>query len=303
VTAYLPKRLLVDVTTRSLIDLDKLNGASPHPVELVTESDVIRANRWATSPDVTAFVVDDSVGEPAAVELFGRLRQDGNGIPFVYVSRKPAVLSCFGAFLPDLLLHPPINYKVLVARLDELLGATEFSPVMVDVATKRIVATMARAFVPNAEVHLIRYRACRRPVHEVNATIPLCGEAISGHLSVSASPEMLRRMYDRMVPRKSPPSDRMLEDLVGEISNQLLGGLKRVLATGGIDFALGMPMMYTGSSCPFRYQSRRGSLLLYIRGDDPADQIAVDLTLDSVRKGYEEPSEVDLRQTGELSFL
>lgn len=300
---YVPQRLLVEVTARSLIELDKLNEASSHPFELATESTVTAGGRWATSPDVTAFVVDDSVGEADAAELFRRLQQDGNGVPFVYVSREPAVLSCFGPFLPDLLLRPPINYDVLIARLDELLSAAAFGDVMVDVATKGIVATMARAFIPSAEVHMLRYRACQRPVHEINATIPLCGEAISGHLSVSAPADMLRRLYHRMVPRKAPPSDRMLEDLVGEMSNQLLGGLKGVLTMGGIDFALGIPMMYTGLNCPVRYRSRSGSLLLYIRGNDRADEVAVDLALDSVRKGYDESNEADARETGELAFL
>jgi len=300
---HVPKRLLVEMTARNVIDLDKLNESCAHPFELVTESNVFAASRWTTSPDVTAFIVDSSVGEVAAVELFRRLQQDSSGVPFVYVSHESAVLSCFGPLLPDLILRSPINYEVLLARLDELLGSPAFSEIMIDVATKGIVATMARAFIPNAEIHALRFRACQHPVHEINATIPLCGEAISGHVSVSASPDTLKRLYHRMVPHRPPPSGRMLEDLVGEMSNQLLGGLKGVLTTGGIDFALGIPMMYTGSSCPVRYRCRSGSILQYIRGSDPADEVAVDLALYSVRKGYEESEATGTPETGELAFL
>jgi CheY-specific phosphatase CheX len=298
-----PKRLLVEVSPQRLVDVDELDAACPHPFEVESVTNAFAASRWIESPYLTALVVDQSVGEAAAVELFRRLQNDGNGVPFVYVSTEPVVLGRFGAVLPDLILRPPVNHDILAARLDELLGAAAFNDIIIDVATRGLVDAVSSSFIPNAQLREVRFRACQIPVYEINATIPLCGEAISGRLSVSAPATTLRRLYCRMLPNRRAPNERHLEDLVGEMSNQLLGGLKRVLTSGGIDFALGVPMMYTGSSCPVRYRTRSGSLLLRIEGGDSTDEIAIDLALDSVRKGYEESVEDDAPPTGEVAFL
>jgi CheY-specific phosphatase CheX len=297
-----PKCLLIEVAAERRIDVDVLNASSRHPFEVEWQTSVFAAQRCADAHHVAAFVVDDSFGEAAAVELFRRLQRGGNNVPFVYVSSKPAVLSRFGAVLPDMILRPHVNHDVLVARLDELLGSAAFDGI-VDVVTDGVAATLSRTFIPDARIEERRFRAGQTPVHEVNATIPLCGESISGRLSVSATADTLARIYRRLLPGRPAPDARILEDLVGEVSNQLLGGLKQVLVGGGIDFALGVPMMYTGSDCPVRYRSRTGSLLMYVRSPEPMDEIAIDLALDSMHAGYRAATGDDRLETGEVAFL
>jgi CheY-specific phosphatase CheX len=298
-----PKSLLVEVTNSGLIDIDLLNESSAQRYELETEATIADALRWIDAPHVTAFIVDDSLGQNAAVELFHRLQETRSTMPFVYVPTETPVLSSFGAVLPDLMLRRPVNHALLVSRIDEILSFRSFNDVIIDVLSDCVLASVSRSFLPDAQLHALRFRASQVPLYGINATIPLCGEGISGHLSVSASEETLRRLYGRMLPDKPAPSTRLLEDLVGEMSNQLLGGVKQMLTGGGVDFALGVPMMYTGMSCPVRYRSRSGSLLLEIHSPDTTDEIAIDLALDSMRQDYVRADEGLGPETGELAFL
>lgn len=298
-----PTSLLVEVTEGGLIDIERLNESSAQRYELESEATVEDALRWIDAPHVTAFIVDDSLGQNAVVELFHRLQQTRSAMPFVYVPKETPVLSSFGAVLPDLVLRRPVNLALLVTRIEEILSFCSFNDVIIDVLTHCVLASVSRSFLPNAQLSALRFRASQVPIYGINATIPLCGEGISGHLSVSASEETLRRVYRRMLPQKSAPSSRMLEDLVGEMSNQLLGGVKQMLTGGGVDFALGVPMMYTGSSCPVRYRSRSGSLLLEIHAPDTTDEIAIDLALDSMRQDYVRAEEGLGPETGEVAFL
>jgi CheY-specific phosphatase CheX len=298
-----PKSLLVEVTENGIVDPDLLDGVAAQHYEIETESTIEGALSWLDAPHVTAFVVDDSLGQSAAVGFFHRLQEARSTMPFVYVPNETPVLSSFGAVLPDLMLRRPVNHALLVNRIDDILSFRSFNDVLIGVLTDSLLGTIAGSFIPDARLTELRFRASQIPLHAINATIPLCGEGISGHLSVSATEETLRRLYRRMLPDKHAPSSRMLEDLVGEMSNQLLGGVKQVLTGGGVDFALGVPMMYTGSSCPVRYRSRSGSLLLEIHAPDTTDRIAVDLALDSMRQDYVRADEGLGPETGELAFL
>jgi CheY-specific phosphatase CheX len=165
------------------------------------------------------------------------------------------------------------------------------------------VEVLSEGFLVDPRLEGVCFRGWARPLSEVNATIPLCGPTISGRLSASVAPEVARRIYQRMLPTEPEPSERTLQDLVGEMCNQVLGGLKRALARHGVDFAVGVPMMWSGTGCPARYRSLAGSTLLTVADRDTQDRVRVDLTLDSLVGEYVQATDGVECATGELAFL
>ena len=300
------ERLVVLVSERAIFNQADVEAAAQRGLRFEQVKDSTRAEEFVESPYVTAWLVDESVGESNAASLFSLLDADRSTVPFAYVSSRDVALSVFGTVLPDLVLPDDITVAEFEARLDPLLTTDAFADALMDAVRGCVAGCVADSFIPDGVVRAMNFRGGQRPVHGFNATIPMCGPAVSGRLSVSADPFTLAAVYRRMIPSSARPTERNLEDLVGEISNQLTGALKRTMASGGLDFALGVPMMFTGSVCPVRYRSRCGSVLFEIGAEDGTQAIVVDLALDAVRKPFEvaeTDEDDDFAETGELAFL
>lgn len=296
--------LLVVVSKERIIDADALNAVSDDTFEVIEVSDTLAASALlSSSSNACAWVVHESMEAEEAAELFANVDSQGVGMPLLYVTKEGGILSGFGTVLPDVVLDAPLDPADLVRNISGLLSRDVFSRTLLDVITDNVTRTISDSFIPDASVDKIWFRAGHAPMHLVNATIPFCGPAVSGRISVSTSTDTLKSVYARLVPDTPEVVHRVLEDLVGEMANQILGGLKRGMSAGGIDFALGVPMMYTGDKCPVRYRTRNGSTLLRVHGQKNAsEEIAVGLSLDSVRKDYEATDEDEV-ETGELAFF
>lgn len=301
------RSVLFVVTKDPFITVEELNAdpASTDEYDVQFASDVELAGQWASSPYVAAWVVHDSIGDTAAATLFGKLDELRNDVPFVYLSGRGELLHGFGTVLPDAVLQRDSSAQIILSRLRDLWARDMFSDTVV-AAVVKCFSDSTVEFIADAELHRLRLRAGDMPVHTVNAVIPFCGPAVNGRLSVSASPETLQEIRRALLPNCSSGSGRMLEDLVGEISNRILGTLKRSFSAGGVELASGVPMMYTHSSCPVRYRGRNGSLLVQLRSAGvPLHEIAIGFALDSIREVLEvvDENEDDTLQTGAVSFL
>lgn len=74
----------------------------------------------------------------------------------------------------------------------------------------------------------------------IQSVISLGGE-VTGWLLVGGSEEHLKRIYQRMFPGSNGVTDADMVDLLGEIGNRTLGGIKNQLRQLGIDSTLGVP--------------------------------------------------------------
>lgn len=300
-----PLRSLLAILSKkkNIISPSELNAASRDEFELHEIDNLEDAERWLASPLVGAWIVHESIGEKDAAALFASLDRHRNDVPLVYVAGDGGLLSGFGMVLPDVVISDPIDHADLAHKVAELLSRGLLTDVLMDVVKESMTKIVQQAFIPDAELKQAWFRAGHVPVFAVNATIPFCGPAVSGRISVSVGTEALKSIYSRLVPSAPRVSIRVLEDLVGEMSNQILGGLKRSTSAGGLDFAIGVPMMYTGSTCPVRFRTRSGSMLLrWGSAENSCEELAVGLSLDSVRKDYKATGEAEA-ETGELAFF
>ncbi len=298
------RRLLIVVSNQACIQVDKLNAVSEDHYEIRQVKDIESAFKWVASPYVAACIVHASIGDSHAAEFFGRLNQERSEVPLLYLASDVALLSGFGTVLPEAVVHEPVDHASLSLRISEMLSCDVLAGALLDVTIDSLMRTVTESFIPDATADPLRLRAGQVPVHAINATLPFCGPSVSGRITLSANPQTIERVYSRLLPSRSRVTTRELEDLLGEMSNQLLGGLKRVMSAGGLDFALGVPMMYTGPVCPVRFRSRRGAVLLNLRGTEhPTDRLAVGLSLNAVRREFERGVSNDDAEAGELAFF
>ncbi|TPV93923.1 MAG: chemotaxis protein CheX [Myxococcales bacterium FL481] len=300
------QRLLIVASTEIQLEASELERATGHQFEIRRVDSVDAARQHFASPYATAWLVDDSLGEGAETELFADLKDVNDCVPFIYVDPSSKPLSGFGPDLPDQVVRSTHDHADLMERIDEILRARVFEPQLAQAITEAAKATIRDSFVPDAELRGSWLRAGQQPVHEVNSTIPFCGPHVSGRLSVSGSRSTLTRIYEATVPGAVAPRDRTLEDLVGEISNQVLGGIKRNLGAGGLDLSIGVPLVYSGPACPVRYRTRSGSLLLHVGGERAPDCLSLDVSFDSLRRSYDPSASLDDDDgaaTGVLAFL
>jgi CheY-specific phosphatase CheX len=87
------------------------------------------------------------------------------------------------------------------------------------------------------------------------AIIGYAGEGVAGSLCLSTS-------HDCLTELAKLGNTQMSEDWLGELSNQLLGRVKRRLAPHGASFSLGTPVVITGERLRLTQNIRKNKALL-----------------------------------------
>jgi CheY-specific phosphatase CheX len=95
---------------------------------------------------------------------------------------------------------------------------------------------------------------------EVNAYLPFSGPRVSGHVVVSTSIGDLTSAYRNLFPRNKFPGQDDLEDLLGEIANQVVGHIKRCIQLEGTDCRMGLPHFLRGQAASLRHKVGAPSL-------------------------------------------
>ncbi|HEY5960710.1 MAG TPA: chemotaxis protein CheX [Polyangiaceae bacterium] len=137
---------------------------------------------------------------------------------------------------------------------------------------------------------------------EVNALIGFAGEGLSGHLVLSASIESMRALHSRANPQDHPAQYDDLEDLLGEMTNRIMGATKRVFETRALSFNLRTPSFVRGRQA--RYRNQGGSTSLAIEFRDDNQHLRLEFSIDRLPGEALAPySEDRVVETGQIHFL
>jgi CheY-specific phosphatase CheX len=93
---------------------------------------------------------------------------------------------------------------------------------------------------------------------EVSAMIPFAG-GIAGHLLVGMTRANATALHDVLVPGTRPARVDHLEDLVGELCNQILGRINAFFAEHGVSVHHGTPIFMRAAGSTLRYPGRQPS--------------------------------------------
>ena len=137
---------------------------------------------------------------------------------------------------------------------------------------------------------------------EVNALLHFSGEGISGHLILSASHDNARTLYRRFSSSEAEPAYDELEDLLGEITNRVLGRAKEVFESRALACKLDTPSFIRGSDAYFRSAGSSPSLAVEFGAKDAL--LLVEFCINRMNaKPAVSNEDVQFSATGEITFL
>lgn len=137
---------------------------------------------------------------------------------------------------------------------------------------------------------------------EVNALLHFSGEGLSGHLILSASHENACKLYRRFSPGESEPQYDEIEDLLGEITNRVLGRAKEVFESRALPCKLDTPSFIRGSDAYFRGAGSSPSLAVEFGAKDAL--LMVEFCINRMdAKPAVSSEEVKFLGTGDITFL
>lgn len=91
---------------------------------------------------------------------------------------------------------------------------------------------------------------------DVTGLIGMTGEQARGSLALTFSEQAILDISRRMLGEESQTIDATVTDLVGEITNMVTGGAKRLLADKGYHFNLAIPAVVSGKNHRIIHQTR-----------------------------------------------
>ena len=99
-------------------------------------------------------------------------------------------------------------------------------------------------------------------LNAVNALIFFTGDALAGHVILSGSLADLTLAHRTQFSRIQFPGQDDLEDLLGEVANQIVGHLKRLVESPDSECRPGLPHFIRGDGASFRHKAGAPSLVV-----------------------------------------
>lgn len=158
---------------------------------------------------------------------------------------------------PDSLIPEPFDSRDLRNAISELL-AEHFYPTPIAEAIKHAaleVLGKTRPFRVEGGAFLIGNQSS---LADISAVISFSG-GVSGHLMVGLAQSHAERLYRAMLPGARTPRIDRLEDLVGEICNQILGRINAFFVRRALTVIHGTPMFIRAAGSTLRYSGRQPS--------------------------------------------
>ncbi|MES9965861.1 MAG: chemotaxis protein CheX [Sedimenticola sp.] len=97
---------------------------------------------------------------------------------------------------------------------------------------------------------------------DVTGLIGLAGDGGKGSLAISFSEPVILEVTERMLGEKISHINETVTDCVGEITNIVTGGAKRILSEKGYEFDLAIPGVVAGKDHVISHRSKGNTILL-----------------------------------------
>ena len=97
---------------------------------------------------------------------------------------------------------------------------------------------------------------------DVTGVIGMASEQVKGSLAITFSSEAIFDIARRMLGENVTEINSTVTDLVGEITNMVTGGAKRVLAEQGYDFDMAIPAVVAGKNHRITHKSNGMKLVI-----------------------------------------
>ncbi len=253
-------------------------------------------------------VINGAVIGRAATSFVSAIKEQHPELPVLFTSEAGAPVE-FHAQKPDVVFSGPVLADTINEQAIRLLRESLYPNSIVD-ALKTIAAGTLSSFGRFTVSKDPFLKASRTLLLSFNAVIPLTGsDHMAGHLLVSAKEEVLRSCYSGLF-NSAPVSIEVLEDLVGEMSNMMSGGIKAFIEKKGTSLLIGVPTFIRGQHVSFRRGITTPSLTVgatcqTANSKAPSgEDLFVELYFERVNPGiFDAKAESSLLESDEITFL
>lgn len=122
-----------------------------------------------------------------------------------------------------------------------------------------VLATMAQTECVPGELSL---KKSATATGDVTGIIGMSSPQGKGSFAISFSEEVVLAISERMLGEATAEIDSTIADLVGEVTNMIIGGAKSLLESTGYDFDLATPVVIRGKDHKIDHQTKNATLLI-----------------------------------------
>jgi len=97
---------------------------------------------------------------------------------------------------------------------------------------------------------------------DVTGVIGMAGEQLVGSLAICFTEPVIIEIYKRMLGETPSSIDETVTDMVGELTNIVTGGAKKLLAEDGYDFDMAIPAVVSGKNHSINHKSNGTTIIL-----------------------------------------
>jgi chemotaxis protein CheX len=89
---------------------------------------------------------------------------------------------------------------------------------------------------------------------DVSGLIGMVGNKTKGSMSITFEEPLALQIMHNMLSEKASNINEQVSDMVGEITNMVTGGAKRILAESGFEFDMATPIVVSGKGHTIRHK-------------------------------------------------
>jgi CheY-specific phosphatase CheX len=220
-------------------------------------------------PSLSLIVASAATTQVGGLEFLAKVRDFAPDVRIIWGAKPdspPQAPASGSSTSPDSLLPEPFRKDELRLAISELL-AEHFYPSAIAETIKRAaleVLGVVSGFEVEGGAFLV---ANQTALSDLSAVIPFTG-GVSGHLMVGLKHDDARTLYQAFLPGVMPIRIDRMEDLVGELCNQILGRINAFFTERSISIQHGTPIFIRASGSTLRYPGRQPSFAVTLKRRD-----------------------------------
>ncbi len=253
-------------------------------------------------PSLSLIVASSAATKIGGLEFLARVRDFAPGVRIIWGAKPdaPPADSPGAQASPDSLLPEPFREGELRLAISELLAEHFYPPAIADAVKTAALEVLGNVggFEVEGGAFLV---ANQTALSDLSAVIPFAG-GVSGHLMVGLTNQDARALYQAFLPGVHPIRLDRMEDLVGELCNQMLGRINAFFTERSVSIQHGTPIFIRAAGSTLRYPGRQPSFAVTLKRGET--RVALEYYLAHFdRAKLQAPVTTRVLRLGEIRYL
>jgi CheY-specific phosphatase CheX len=254
-------------------------------------------------PKLALIVASSAATSIGGLEFLARVRDFAPGVRMIWgvspaaPARDAAAPS--GAS-PDSLLPEPFRGDELRSAISDLLAEHFYPPAIANAVKRAALEVLGNVggFEVEGGAFLV---ANQTALSDLSAVIPFAGDA-SGHLMVGLTSTDARALFEAFLPGVRPIRIDRMEDLVGELCNQMLGRINSFFTERSVSIQHGTPIFIRAAGSTLRFPGRQPSFAVTLKRGPT--RVALEYYLGQFNRAtLQAPVNTRVLRLGEIRYL